>query len=40
MLTALLPFLIVFGGIGVIAWYVVRRMRRDREQPAQPSLPV
>ncbi|MCX6373837.1 MAG: DUF4349 domain-containing protein, partial [Actinobacteria bacterium] len=40
VLTALLPFVIVFGGIGFVVWFVVRRARRGRRQPAQPSLPA
>ena len=40
VLTALLPFAIVFGGLGLVAWFVVRKMRRGRRQPAQPSLPA
>ena len=40
VLTALLPFVVVFGGLGLVAWFVVRKMRRVRRQPAQPSLPA
>jgi hypothetical protein len=40
VLTALLPFIIVFGGIAVVVWYVVRRVRRSRRQAAEPSLPA
>jgi hypothetical protein len=40
VITALLPFVVVFGGIGLVAWYVARRVRRVRRQPAQPSLPA
>jgi len=40
VLTALLPFVVVFGGLGLVAWYVVHRVRRGRRQPAQPSLPA
>ena len=40
VLTALLPFIVVFGAIGVVVWYVVRRVRRSRRQAAQPSLPA
>ena len=40
VLTALLPFVVVFGGIGLLVWYVVHRVRRGRRQPAQPSLPA
>jgi hypothetical protein len=38
VLTALLPFVVVFGGIGLVVWFVVSRVRRSRRQPAQPSL--
>jgi hypothetical protein len=38
-LAALLPFLVVFGAIGLAAWYVTRRRRR-RRQGAQPTLPA
>ena len=40
VLTALLPFIVVFGAIGVVVWMVVRRLRRGRRQAAQPSLPA
>jgi len=41
VLTALLPFVVVFGGIGLVVWYVAHRVRRGRRQPAQqPSLPA
>lgn len=40
LLTALLPYIVVFGAIGLAAWYVTRRVRRGRRQPAQPSLPA
>jgi hypothetical protein len=40
VLTALLPFVVVFGAIGVVVWVVVRRLRRGRRQPAQPTLPA
>ena len=40
LLTALLPFIVVFGAIGLAAWYVTRRVRRGPRQPAQPSLPA
>ena len=36
---AVLPFLIVFGCVAVVAWFAARRFRR-RRQPAQPSLPA
>jgi hypothetical protein len=38
--TAVLPFIIVFGLIALLIWYVVRRLRRGRRQTAQPSLPA
>lgn len=40
VLTALAPFLVVFGAIGAAVWYVVRRARRGRrgaEPPAQTA---
>jgi hypothetical protein len=40
VVTALLPWLVVFGVIGAVAWYVVRRVRRSRRQTAQPSTPA
>jgi hypothetical protein len=40
VLTALLPFIVVFGGVGLVAWYVVRRVRRGRRQTAPPTLPA
>jgi hypothetical protein len=40
VLTALLPFIVVFGGLGLVAWYVTRRVQRGRRQPSQPSLPA
>ncbi len=40
VLTALLPWLVVLGAVGVAAWYVARRVRRSRRQAAQPSLPA
>jgi hypothetical protein len=39
-LTALLPFVLVFGGLGLAIWYVVRRVRRARRRPVQPTLPA
>jgi hypothetical protein len=38
--TAVLPFVIVFGGVALVIWYVARRLRRGRRQTAQPSLPA
>jgi hypothetical protein len=40
VLTALLPFIVVFGAVGLAAWYIVRRLRRSRRQAAQPTLPA
>jgi hypothetical protein len=40
VVTAMLPWLVVFGAIGAVAWYVVRRVRRSRRQEAQPSAPA
>ena len=40
VLTALLPFIVVFGAIALAVWYGVRRLRRGRRQPAQPTLPA
>jgi hypothetical protein len=40
IVTALLPFVVVFGGVGLVAWLVVRRVRHGRRQPVQPSLPA
>ena len=37
VLTALLPFVLVFGGLGLAAWFGVRRVRRARRRPAQPE---
>jgi len=36
----MLPWLILFGVVGAVAWYVVRRVRRSRRQAAQPSAPA
>ena len=40
VLTALLPFVVVFGGLGLVVWYASRRVRRGRRQPSLPSLPA
>jgi hypothetical protein len=40
VLTALLPFLVVFGLIGALVWYVVRRVRRSRRQAEPPAQPA
>ena len=40
VLTALLPFVAVFGVTAVAVWYVVRRLRRSRRQTPQPTLPT
>ncbi|NLT93782.1 MAG: hypothetical protein GXY02_11725, partial [Actinobacteria bacterium] len=39
-LTALLPFLVVAGVVAVPALYFVRRLRRGRTRPAQPTQPA
>lgn len=39
-LTAMLPFLVVFGLAGALVWYVVRRVRRGRRQPTPPAQPA
>jgi len=38
VLTALLPFVLVIGGLGLAVWYVVHRVRRARRRPAQPTM--
>ena len=40
VLTALAPFIVVFGAIGVLVWYVVRRVRRSRRRAAAPATPA
>jgi hypothetical protein len=40
VLTALAPFLVVFGGIGVLVWYVVRRVLRSRRRATTPPAPA
>jgi hypothetical protein len=40
VLTALAPFIVVFGAIGVLVWYVVRRVRRNRRRTAAPTTPA
>ncbi len=40
VLTALLPFILFFGGIGLVVWYTTRRVRRGRRRTAPPSLPA
>jgi len=39
-LAGALPFFLLFGALAAAAWYVARRLRRGRRQPAQPSLPA
>jgi hypothetical protein len=39
ILTALAPFIVVFGGVAVLVWYVVRRVRRNRRRAA-PTAPA
>jgi hypothetical protein len=38
--TAALPFIVVFGALGLAAWYVTRRLRRARRHAAPPTLPA
>ncbi len=40
VLTALAPFIVVFGAAGVLVWYVVRRVRRSRRRAATPAQPA
>lgn len=40
VLTALLPFIVVLGGVAAAVWYVTRRIRRSRRQAAEPTLPA
>ncbi len=40
VVTAMVPWLVVFGAVGAVAWYAVRRVRRSRRQAAQPSAPA
>ena len=40
VLTALVPFIAVFGAVAVVVWLAVRRLRKDRRQAAQPTLPA
>jgi hypothetical protein len=40
VLTALAPFIVVFGAMGVLVWYVVRRVRRSRRRAATPATPA
>jgi hypothetical protein len=40
VLTAMAPFIVLFGGIGIVVWYVVRRTRRGRRQTAPPTIPA
>ncbi len=40
VLTALAPFIVVFGGIGLVVWYLLRRTRRGRGQTAPPTIPA
>ena len=39
VLTALAPFIVVFGAIGAVVWYAVRRVRRNR-RTATPTTPA
>ncbi len=38
-IVAVLPFVVVLGGVALVAWLATRRLRR-RRRPAQPSLPA
>jgi hypothetical protein len=40
VLTALVPFIAVFGAVAVVVWLVLRRLRKGRRQAAQPTLPA
>jgi hypothetical protein len=40
VLTALAPFIVVFGVVAAIVWYVVRRVRRSRRRAAPPAQPA
>jgi hypothetical protein len=40
VLTALAPFIIVFGGIAALVWFAVRRVRRGRRRAAPPTQPA
>jgi hypothetical protein len=37
VITALLPFIVVFGGIGLVVWFVTSRVRRSRRQRSLPA---
>ena len=39
-LTALVPFIVVFGAVAVVVWLAVRRLRKGRRQAAPPTLPA
>ena len=38
IVTALLPFVVVFGVLALAVWYAVRRIRRARRRTAQPTV--
>lgn len=40
VLTAIVPFIVVFGAVAVVVWIVVRRLRASRRQAAPPTLPA
>ncbi len=40
VLTALVPFIVVFGAVAVVVWLAVRRLRKGRRQAAPPTLPA
>ncbi len=37
VLTALAPFIVVFGAIGAVVWFALRRARRNRRREAPPT---
>ncbi len=39
-LTAALPFVVALGGLGLVAWYLVRWFLRRRRRPQTPSVPA
>ena len=40
VLTALVPFIAVFGVVAVVVWLAIRRLRKSRRQAAAPTLPA
>jgi hypothetical protein len=39
-LTALVPFIVVFGAVGAVVWLALRRLRKGRRPAATPTLPA